>query len=148
MVALFGGPRKSLPLSRPILFTQRVWLSQTRYRMIRVTSTIDGPPLTFNASVSGLAVYLDNFSLIDPAKGEPLRRKRFTDALRKGADLLFSVTNAAELAGPQGRSLDAVRALWTKSGHGGSLWNSTRSRLLAARHLGRAPLRAAFPRSS
>ena len=84
--------------------------------MIRVTSTINGPPLTFNASVSGLAVYLDNFSLIDLAKGEPLRRKRFTDALRKSADLLFSVTNAAELAGPQGRSLDAVRALLDEIG--------------------------------
>ncbi len=77
--------------------------------MIRARSGIDGPPLIFTATVSGLAIYLDNFALISLAKGDPLRRKRFVDAVHTGADLLFSVTNAAELTGPQGRSLDAVR---------------------------------------
>ncbi len=84
--------------------------------MITATSSIDGPPVRFNATVSGLAIYLDNFSLIDLAKGDPSRRKRFVDALRSGADLLFSVTNAVELTGPQGRSLDAVRTFLDEVG--------------------------------
>jgi hypothetical protein len=97
--------------------------------MIRVTSSIDGAPLTFNATVSGLAIYLDNFSLIKLAKGDLSRRKRFFDALRLGADLLFSVTNAVDLAGPQGRSLDAVRASGIRSAHIGFRSSLIRSRL-------------------
>ena len=77
--------------------------------MITATANIDGPPFTFNAEVGGLAVYLDNWSLMDLAEGDVSRRKRFIDSLRAGGDLLFSVTNAAELAGPQGKSLDDVR---------------------------------------
>ena len=84
--------------------------------MIRATSGSDGPLLTFNATVSGLAIYLDNFSLICLAKDDPSRRKRFVDALRNSGDLLFSVTNAAELAGPKGRSLDAVRTFLDELG--------------------------------
>ncbi len=77
---------------------------------------MDSPPLTLNATVSGLAVYLDNWSLIDLAKGDPSRRKRFVDAVGTGGDLLFSATNAAELTGPQGRSLDAVRTFLDEVG--------------------------------
>ncbi|MEE9159866.1 MAG: hypothetical protein V3U60_15965 [Gammaproteobacteria bacterium] len=84
--------------------------------MIRARSGIDGPPLIFTATVSGLAIYLDNFALISLAKGDPLRRKRFVDAVRTGSDLLFSVTNAAELTGPQGRSLEAVRTFLDQVG--------------------------------
>ncbi len=84
--------------------------------MIRATSGIDGPPLTFNATVSGLAIYLDNFSLISLAKGDPSRRQRFLDAVHTGADLLFSVTNAAELTGSQGESLEAVRTFLDQVG--------------------------------
>jgi hypothetical protein len=76
--------------------------------MLRATSEIDAP-LTLHASVSGLAVYLDNFSLIRLAKHNSSRRQRFIAALQKGADLMFSITNAVELMGPQGDSLDAVR---------------------------------------
>lgn len=86
------------------------------YRMIRVTSGIDGAPLTLNAAVSGLAVYLDNFSLISLAKGNSSRRRQFVDALHSGVDLLFSVTNAAELTGPQGGSLKAVRTFLEQVG--------------------------------
>lgn len=71
---------------------------------------------TFNATVCGLAVYLDNWAVIGLAKGDTSRRRRFVDALHSGADLLFSVANAAELAGPQGQSADTVRAFWDELG--------------------------------
>jgi len=65
--------------------------------------------MTLNASVSGPVVYLDNWAIYDLAESDSARRKRFIDAIRSGMDLLFSVTNVAELWGPQGRSADAVR---------------------------------------
>jgi hypothetical protein len=67
--------------------------------MIRATSAPDGPFLTVTASVSGPVVYLDNWAIYDLAEGDPHRRKRFIEAML-GMDLLFSVTNAAELSGP------------------------------------------------
>jgi hypothetical protein len=83
--------------------------------MLRATSGTDAP-LTFHASISGLAVYLDNFSLIRLAKHNPSRRKRFVAALHNGADLMFSVANAAELMGPRGDSLEAVRLFLNEIG--------------------------------
>jgi len=77
--------------------------------MIKATSSINGPPLSVNATVSGLAIYLDTFAVIDLAEGDYSRRKRFIDALHSGADLLFSVSTAAELSGSQRQSLEAVR---------------------------------------
>jgi hypothetical protein len=84
--------------------------------MIRATSRPEGPFLTLNASVSGPVVYLDNWAMGDLAEGNPSRRRRFIDAMRSGVDLLFSVTNAAELSGPQGRSAEAVRAFLDEIG--------------------------------
>jgi hypothetical protein len=85
--------------------------------MIKAISSIDGPPLTINAAVSGLAIYLDNFSLISLAKGDPSRRKRLVAALHTGSvDLMFSVTNAAELTGPLGQSFDAIKAFLDEVG--------------------------------
>jgi len=84
--------------------------------MIKITMGLGGSPLLINATVSGLAIYLDNHSLIGLAKGNPSRRTRFVDALHSGADLMFSVTNAAELAGPQGRSRDFLRAFLDEVG--------------------------------
>lgn len=78
--------------------------------MIRATSPLEGPSVTINASWAGLAIYLDHFALMDLAEGEAKRRQRFLSALRsKEADLLFSVTNAADLTGPLGNSLAAAR---------------------------------------
>jgi hypothetical protein len=77
--------------------------------MIRATANADGPLFVLNASVSGPAVYLDNWAICDLAEGDSSRRKRFIDAMHCGMDLLFSVANAAELSGPQGRSAEAVR---------------------------------------
>lgn len=77
--------------------------------MIRATLSNDGQRVTVDATVSGLAVYLDNWAIIDLAKGDPSRRRRFVDAICTGGDLLFSSTNAAELTGPQGKSFDTVK---------------------------------------
>jgi len=77
--------------------------------MIRATANADGPLFILNSSVSGPAVYLDNWAIGDLAEGDSSRRKRFIDAMHCGMDLLFSVANAAELSGPQGRSAEGVR---------------------------------------
>jgi hypothetical protein len=85
--------------------------------MIKATSRADGTAVTFNVEISGLAVYLDTFAVIDLAKGDSSLRKRFIDALHSGAELLFSVSNAAELSGgPQDRSLDPVRTFLDEVG--------------------------------
>ncbi len=76
---------------------------------MRITA-IDGLPHFVAESTGPVAVYLDNDSLIELAKGPMPRRDRFLDALRAGGTFLFSFTNAAELAGLQGASADAVRA--------------------------------------
>ena len=83
--------------------------------MIRATSETDGAFLTVNASVSGPVVYLDSWAIGYLAEGDLQRRRRFIEAMR-GMDLLFSVTNAAELSGPQGRSADMVRAFLDEIG--------------------------------
>jgi hypothetical protein len=84
--------------------------------MIRATSLPDGPPLTFNVSVSGPVVYLDNWAIGKLAEGDISRRQRFIGAIHSGMELLFSVTNAAELSGPQGESASAVRAFLNEIG--------------------------------
>jgi hypothetical protein len=84
--------------------------------MIRAISNTDGPPVTFESIVAGLAIYLDNWAVIDLAEGDPSRRIRFIQSLRVGGDLLFSVTNAAELAGQKGCSVDAVRTFLDEVG--------------------------------
>src|SRR6266550_7520844 len=78
--------------------------------MIRATAKPDGPIFTMHASVAGPVVYLDNWAIYDLAEGDASRRRRFIAAVNTGMDLLFSVTNAAELAGPKGASADATRA--------------------------------------
>ncbi len=75
--------------------------------MIRITADADG--LTITGSLNGTAIYLDNWAIGYLAEGDLARRKRFIAALQTGrADLLFSVTNAAELCGPQGQSAEVV----------------------------------------
>jgi hypothetical protein len=76
---------------------------QNGFSMIRATST------RLEVSVSGLVVYLDTWAIGELAEHNPSRRRRFVQAVRAGVDLLFSVTNAAELSGPKGRSAEAVR---------------------------------------
>jgi hypothetical protein len=56
--------------------------------VIRATSSINGPPVTFKATVRGLAIYLDDWAVGDLAEGDPSRCKRFIAALWSGsADL-------------------------------------------------------------
>lgn len=85
--------------------------------MIRVT------PKALNVSLRGLTVYLDNWAFIELAEGDPARRRRFTETVHSGIDLLFSATNAAELTGPQGSSSDSIRAFVDEIG---SYWYPVR----------------------
>jgi hypothetical protein len=62
-----------------------------------------------HVSVRGPMLYLDNWALIDLAERLPTLRTRFLNVIHSGVDLLFSVTNAAELSGPRGRSLEIIR---------------------------------------
>lgn len=77
--------------------------------MIRFV-TKEGKPVCVAELKDRFGVYLDNDSLIDLAKGSESRRRRFVDAVQSGGTLLFSWTNAVELAGPQGASANAVGA--------------------------------------
>jgi hypothetical protein len=65
--------------------------------------------LTFQASVSGIAIYLDNFAIKVLAKDQSSLRQRFITAVQRGADLLFSTAHAVEIVGPLGGSSDAVK---------------------------------------
>jgi hypothetical protein len=76
--------------------------------MITVTAGTSDP-LIFTARLHGAAVYLDNFAIKALAKGDPERRRRFVDSIHKGAELLFSVANAAELSGPKENSFDIIK---------------------------------------
>jgi hypothetical protein len=76
--------------------------------MITVTAGTSDP-LIFTASLHGAAVYLDSFAIKALAKGDPTRRRRFVDSIHMGAELLFSVANAAELSGPKENSFDIIK---------------------------------------
>jgi hypothetical protein len=67
--------------------------------MISVEAAADGLPV-FVARIRGVAVYLDNDSLIDIARGNADRRARFTNAVRQKGTLIFSMANAVDLSGP------------------------------------------------
>jgi hypothetical protein len=67
-------------------------------------------------SVSGPAVYLDNFAIKELAKGDGVRRRRFLGAINRGCELIFSVANAGELTGFQDRSFQEVKAFLEEIG--------------------------------
>ena len=83
--------------------------------MFRATTPSSGPPLIFEATVSGLPVYLDNHAIISLSKNGELQ-DRFIASLKGGADLMFSIVNAVELIGPQGKSSEQVRAFLDRVG--------------------------------
>lgn len=83
--------------------------------MIRTVVTSNGEP-SFEASVNGLAIYLDNWAIKAFAKGDPALRQRFIATLHDGADLLFSTAHAIEIIGPQGSSSAAFRAFMNDIG--------------------------------
>ena len=65
--------------------------------------------LGVNASICGFPVFLDQFAMKELACRSPSRRKKFLEAVHCGAEVLFSVSNAAELTGPQGDSFQEIR---------------------------------------
>lgn len=65
--------------------------------MVRLTLR-NGSPVC-EAQLVGVAVYLDNDSLMDLATGHQGRRDRFVHALTVGGTLLFSWANAIEICG-------------------------------------------------
>ncbi|MBI3697339.1 MAG: hypothetical protein HY238_21190 [Acidobacteria bacterium] len=69
-----------------------------------------GNPVCVAELKDRFGIYLDSDSLFELAEGAASRRQRFIEAVKRRGTLLFSLTNAAELAGPQGKSADAVRA--------------------------------------
>lgn len=80
------------------------------FQMLEAVQTQPGK-LSIRATVRRVGVYLDNHSVISFAKGGNDRRERMIRAFERGADLMFSPTNAAEIIGPECQSsLDAVRA--------------------------------------
>lgn len=72
------------------------------------------------ATVGYLGVFLDNWAIIELAKGNATRRERVIRAFHDGADLMFSPVNAAEILGPSLESstaaiksfLDAIGPHW------------------------------------
>jgi hypothetical protein len=68
------------------------------------------------ASSDGLIVFLDQFAIKELAKGDPERRKRFITTLDRGVEVMFSVSNAAELTGPQLRSFEEMRSFLDEIG--------------------------------
>jgi hypothetical protein len=86
--------------------------------MIEIKAQQNGK-LDLFISVTGPAVYLDNFAIKELAKGDALRRRRFLAAINRGSELLFSVANAAELTGFQEGSFREVRAFLEEVVHAG-----------------------------
>jgi hypothetical protein len=72
--------------------------------------------LTFAASVSGIAIYLDNWAIKALAKDDPALGKRFIAVVHGGADLLFSTAHAVEIIGPQERSSEAFKTFLNQLG--------------------------------
>jgi hypothetical protein len=83
--------------------------------MIEIKAQQNGK-LDLFISVAGPSVYLDNFAIKELAKGDASRRRRFLAAVNRGAELLFSVANAAELTGFQDGSFREVRAFLEEIG--------------------------------
>jgi hypothetical protein len=85
--------------------------------MLNLISSHDGAMFTVNASLTGAAVYLDNFAIMDLAEGDVERRQQFIAALQSGpVDLLFSASNVVDLSGPLGKSRDAAKILLDEVG--------------------------------
>jgi len=83
--------------------------------MIEIKAQQNGK-LDLFISVTGPAVYLDNFAIKELAKGNASRRRQFLAAVNRGADVLFSVANAAELTGFRDGSFRDVRAFLEEVG--------------------------------
>jgi len=65
--------------------------------------------LSLRASIVGLPVFLDQFAMYNLAYQNPSRRARFVGCINSGAEVLFSISNAAELSATQGDSFRKIR---------------------------------------
>lgn len=73
--------------------------------------------VNFRATVT-LGVYLDAWAVFDLAEKDASRRERFIRLLRSGfVDVMFSVTTAAEMSGPQGAGREIVRVFLDEIGN-------------------------------
>ena len=75
----------------------------------------DGLPVIV-AKLEGVAVYLDNWAIIELANGDPKRRERFVKALKACGSLMFSFTNSIELGEAEGQPSERVRAFLDEVG--------------------------------
>jgi hypothetical protein len=72
--------------------------------------------VNFRASIN-VGVYLDSWAVFDLAEQDASRRARFISLLRSGLlDVMFSVTTAAEMSGPEGPGRKTVRAFLDEIG--------------------------------
>jgi hypothetical protein len=76
--------------------------------MIRFTCA-DSHRVELDASASGLRVYLDHWAIIELARHNSSRRRRFVEAICAKGDLLFSFANIAESVGLKGKSAEVVK---------------------------------------
>ena len=89
--------------------------SSTIDTVIRFKPTASGLP-EISISLEGVTVFRDQFAVTILAKENPTRRLRFTTAMNNGGDLVFSVSNAAEITGPTGESATQVKEFLTELG--------------------------------
>lgn len=85
--------------------------------MMRVTTDQDGKVFIEAEMTNRYGVYLDNDSLLELARTrDSSLRDRFVAAMNRRGTLLFSLTNAIELSGPQGNSVVLVRQFLDRFG--------------------------------
>lgn len=83
--------------------------------MMWVDAGPDGLPVIV-AKLEGLAVYLDNWAIIELANGDPKRRDRFVNALKSCGSLMFSFTNSIELGEAEHEPAKRVRTFLDEIG--------------------------------
>jgi hypothetical protein len=83
--------------------------------MLSIDAGSDGLPQVV-AKLSGVAVYLDNWAIIELANGDAKRRARFVAALKACGSLLFSFTNSIELGEAEGEPAERIRVFLDEIG--------------------------------
>ena len=83
--------------------------------MLSVDAGTDGLPVII-AKLEGVAVYLDNWAIIELANGDAKLRERFVTALKACGSLLFSFTNSIELGEAEGEPANRVRTFLDEIG--------------------------------
>lgn len=83
--------------------------------MLSVDAGTDGLPVII-AKLEGVAVYLDNWAIIELANGDAKRRESFVTALKACGSLLFSFTNSIELGEAEGEPANRIRSFLDEIG--------------------------------